>query len=211
MPQEQAERAVTARRAATRARLTQAAVTVFAREGIRGATVEQICDEAGFTRGAFYSNFESMDDLIRAMVAGQIEQVSSHIQTAITAARRSSATDVSQVIEEAAELFVSLQPSSPEWVLTLADLRLESARSSELRAAVAESTSLVRTAVGKMLVEVLADVGLRFRGAPEQALEFLEAAYTHLTLDAVVAGNPPNTRELAPQLTFLLNALTKPV
>jgi len=47
----------------TRARLLEAAALVFAEEGLDGATVEAVCERAGFTRGAFYSNFESKDEL----------------------------------------------------------------------------------------------------------------------------------------------------
>ena len=49
---------VTARRAATRERLIDAAIDVFAEKGVLGASVEEICEDAGFTRGAFYSNFD---------------------------------------------------------------------------------------------------------------------------------------------------------
>ena len=47
----------------TRARLLDAAALVFAEAGLDGATVEAVCERAGFTRGAFYSNFESKDEL----------------------------------------------------------------------------------------------------------------------------------------------------
>jgi len=47
----------------TRARLLEAAAQVFAEVGLEGASVETICERAGFTRGAFYSNFESKDAL----------------------------------------------------------------------------------------------------------------------------------------------------
>ncbi|MBS1699429.1 MAG: TetR/AcrR family transcriptional regulator [Actinobacteria bacterium] len=47
----------------TRARLLDAAAQVFAEEGLDGASVEAVCERAGFTRGAFYSNFESKDEL----------------------------------------------------------------------------------------------------------------------------------------------------
>ena len=43
---------LTARRAATRDRLVDAAITVFAEKGVLGASVEEICETAGFTRGA---------------------------------------------------------------------------------------------------------------------------------------------------------------
>jgi len=47
------------RREATRQKLLDAAGLVFAEEGLDAASVEAICERAGFTRGAFYSNFDS--------------------------------------------------------------------------------------------------------------------------------------------------------
>ena len=58
------------RRARTRQRLMSAAMTVFAERGVIGSSVEEICEAAGFTRGAFYSNFADKD----ALVLGLIEQ-----------------------------------------------------------------------------------------------------------------------------------------
>lgn len=55
------------RRAVTRDLLLDSAREVLAAEGIQGATVEHICERAGFTRGAFYSNFDSRDALILAV------------------------------------------------------------------------------------------------------------------------------------------------
>jgi AcrR family transcriptional regulator len=45
------------KQAATRQALIEAASQVFARDGIDGASLEDICEQAGFSRGAFYSNF----------------------------------------------------------------------------------------------------------------------------------------------------------
>ncbi|MEV6610489.1 TetR/AcrR family transcriptional regulator [Kutzneria sp. NPDC051319] len=62
-----APKRVTKRRGETRQRLLDAALTVFAEQGFGRSTVEQVCDRAGYTRGAFYSNFASLDDLFLAM------------------------------------------------------------------------------------------------------------------------------------------------
>lgn len=51
------------RREHTRERLLDAAIEVFAEEGVQGASVESICQRADFTRGAFYSNFTSKEQL----------------------------------------------------------------------------------------------------------------------------------------------------
>jgi AcrR family transcriptional regulator len=52
----------------TRAKLFQAAAEIFERHGIGDTSVDAIAAQAGFTRGAFYSNFDTKDDLILAML-----------------------------------------------------------------------------------------------------------------------------------------------
>jgi AcrR family transcriptional regulator len=47
----------------TRKALLDAAARVFVRRGFQGSSVEEITAEAGYTRGAFYSNFSSKNEL----------------------------------------------------------------------------------------------------------------------------------------------------
>ena len=47
---------------------------MFEDQGIGGASIEAIAAAAGFTRGAFYSNFNSKDELIIAMLEDHVEQ-----------------------------------------------------------------------------------------------------------------------------------------
>jgi AcrR family transcriptional regulator len=56
------------KKAATRAALLEAAARVFGRGGFYGASVEEIAEEAGFSRGAVYSNFESKEDLFMTLL-----------------------------------------------------------------------------------------------------------------------------------------------
>jgi AcrR family transcriptional regulator len=58
----------------TREKLFEAAARVFEEQGIGGASIEIIAAAAGFTRGAFYSNFKSKDELIIAMLEDHVEQ-----------------------------------------------------------------------------------------------------------------------------------------
>src|ERR671923_2005559 len=55
-------------------KLFEAAARVFEEHGIGGASIETIAAAAGFTRGAFYSNFKSKDELIIAMLEDHVEQ-----------------------------------------------------------------------------------------------------------------------------------------
>ena len=58
----------------TRDKLFEAAARVFEQDGIGSASIEAIAAEAGFTRGAFYSNFRSKDELIVAMLEDHVER-----------------------------------------------------------------------------------------------------------------------------------------
>lgn len=69
-----ASQAASERRHATRARLFDAAIEVFAEEGVQGASVEAICQRADFTRGAFYSNFSTKEELFLALLDRELTQ-----------------------------------------------------------------------------------------------------------------------------------------
>ena len=67
----------------TRARLLQAAEKIFARSGFEAAKLEEIAAAAGYTRGAFYANFESKEDLFFALlereITSRIENLRKHV------------------------------------------------------------------------------------------------------------------------------------
>jgi AcrR family transcriptional regulator len=56
----------------TRAALLDAAARVFVRRGFQGSSVEEICAEAGYTRGAFYSNFTTKQQLFVELLHDRI-------------------------------------------------------------------------------------------------------------------------------------------
>ena len=62
------------KKAETRARLLDAAAKVFARRGLTAASLDEIAEEAGLTKGAVYSNFESKDDLIEALLEERVDK-----------------------------------------------------------------------------------------------------------------------------------------
>ena len=61
------------RRELTRTALVDAAAEVFARRGFHGASLDEIAETAGFTRGAIYKNFGSKDELFYAVGERQNE------------------------------------------------------------------------------------------------------------------------------------------
>jgi AcrR family transcriptional regulator len=71
------------KKARTRAQLIDAAATVFAREGFMAASLDEVAEEAGLTKGAVYSNFDSKEDLFQAVIDDRLNEPMRHGAEAI--------------------------------------------------------------------------------------------------------------------------------
>ena len=58
----------------TRVCLVQAAAKVFTRRGYDNASLDEVAEEAGFTKGAVYSNFKGKEDLFLATIDAHFEE-----------------------------------------------------------------------------------------------------------------------------------------
>ena len=67
------------RQAQTRARLLDAAAALFVDRGLQGTSVEAIAERAGFTRGAFYSNFASKEELFTELLQQRVYAAYRHM------------------------------------------------------------------------------------------------------------------------------------
>jgi len=68
---------------ATRRKLLDAAKRIFAKDGFEAARLEDIAAQAGYTRGAFYANFESKEDIFFALFEEWVRERIESITTAI--------------------------------------------------------------------------------------------------------------------------------
>ena len=89
----------TRRRAHTRVRLLDAARELFAEQGVNGTAVEDLCARAGFTRGAFYSNFSDKDDLVLALLEADRQVVLDQLTGALATDYPDVATALGVVME----------------------------------------------------------------------------------------------------------------
>lgn len=117
----------TPRREATRARLLDGARQVIADQGVHGASVEAICEAAGFTRGAFYSNFTSRDDLVLAIIADDRARALAEIESVLADPPDDPGEIVAAIQERLAE-FDSLRRHLVRTELTMYALRSSAVR-----------------------------------------------------------------------------------
>jgi AcrR family transcriptional regulator len=112
--------------------LLDGARQVIADQGVHGASVEAICDAAGFTRGAFYSNFTSRDDLVLAIIADDRARALSEIESVLHDPPDDPADIVAAIQERLAD-FDSLRRHLVRTELTLYALRSPAVRNDFIR------------------------------------------------------------------------------
>jgi AcrR family transcriptional regulator len=94
------------RQAQTRQELLDAAARVFVERGFEGASIEAITDEAGYTRGAFYSNFSSKAELFAELLQQRVYATYRRMAQASAAGERQSLRETGEqlaAIQGAAE------------------------------------------------------------------------------------------------------------
>src|SRR6476661_5490889 len=150
-----AEPQISARRQATRERVLEAASEVFAERGFHGATVEDICERAGFTRGAFYSNFSSKDDLV-------LELSRRHAENLVERIRRASKREHATAEEVLRDVFAALADDSrskERWLVLTTEFTLHAIRDANARRAWAAQQRRVRDELVTVVDEAVARKG----------------------------------------------------
>jgi len=145
---------ISARRQATRDRVLGAASEVFAERGFHGATVEDICERAGFTRGAFYSNFSSKDDLV-------VELSRRHSEALVDRIRRASKREHASADEVLRDVFAALADDSRErWLVLTTEFTLHAIRDADARRTWAAQQRRVRDELVSVVDEAVSRQGL---------------------------------------------------
>lgn len=81
----------------TRTKIMDSAIKLFSTRGFNAASVDDICEEAGISKGAFYHHFESKRALFLALLDGWLQA----IDTAIEASRDKTAPETFTQMTEA--------------------------------------------------------------------------------------------------------------
>ena len=204
---------VSPRRAATRERLIDAALTVFAEKGVGGASVEEICDAAGFTRGAFYSNFTGKEDLSIACLEHQVDQNMAALTDALSRLpdpKTVTGQPIDTIIEMAVTMFLAAQGTDRTAVLASQELRLFAARHESVAAAYRATSDQAVTVVANMLDTYLPAFGYGLVMDTREAVVLLHAAHDLGAVSALIYTDDPTTDLRRASLANLLRTLITP-
>ncbi|MFA5607401.1 MAG: TetR/AcrR family transcriptional regulator [Leucobacter sp.] len=209
--------APSARRQATRERLLSAAAEVFAEEGLQGASVEAICSRAGFTRGAFYSNFATKEELFLSLLEREFARRATDLETktaALSPTLRSHDRPIdpalaAQYITE----FLAPAGDTADWYVLETEFALHAMR--DPSSAPGYSDLLARSTAGMaaLVDAAIGAAGRRFVLSPEHAVSILTGEYERALRATVIGGPsaPGGLQDLPGLISDLLFAITEPI
>lgn len=203
------------RRQATRVRLLEAAAEVFAREGLQGASVEAVCTQAGFTRGAFYSNFASKEELFLALLEREFERRARELEERTEALGPDLRGHRGAIVPEQAAAYITrfLQTSvdAAAWHVLETEFALLAMRDPEIARGYAELLARWRTSMAGLVEAAIAAAGRRFTLPAEHAVAILTDEYARALRVEMLGGRdaPGGLGHLPELISELLFAITE--
>ena len=146
-----------------RTALLEAAMDVFAERGYRDASVDEIAERAGYSKGAIYFHFSGKDDLFFALLE---ERIDGPMREAIKLLE--SAPPEDDMALEANRHFVELVSRQRELLLLDHEYRSHAIRDSRLRARYVKREAKLRSVLAKGLQARVKHLGAPPVAAPEQ-------------------------------------------
>ena len=194
------------RRQATRDRLLAAAAEVFAERGFHGASVEDICERAGFTRGAFYSNFTDKDELVTELYA----QHSRRLRTALTEVAGRPGLTLPALLDAVVDVWAGDPEERRRWHLLTTEFGLHALRDEQARRAWAAVQADVRAGLGEVVDDIVRDHGLHPTVSTERFVRLvtmvLQGGLAQHLLEPRQVGPGELEREFLPLVTAAVTA-----
>lgn len=182
----------TARRVKTRERLLNAAYRQFCAHGINGASIEAITDDADFSRGAFYSNFASKEELFLALIEREHEarltDLRERFTDVIAPLGRTAGKPAPEQIEDVIADLLAMQPETRQWCLLNSEFRLLALRDQQVAARFLETKNAFQRQLADLVDTALGSVGLRLTVGSLQLTGMLVDHFESTMQDAILSG-----------------------
>lgn len=190
-------------RAEVRRRILAAAEREFIERGYGGASLAGIARRAGFTKGAVYSNFESKQRLLTAMLSERSARVSSSALDRLTAAH----ADAAALAECAGDLLAGEVVANREWNRLLTELALHASTDAEAARSYADFRRAQRDELARALADHGSQLGLRADADMDGAAFLLVTTMTAMAIERAADPRAVDRGRIASALATVLAAL----
>jgi len=143
------------RQARTRELLMESAAAVAARRGIEGASLDEVAQSAGFTKGAVYANFTNKEQLFLAMLDAHFDARLAELDRIL-----STEADPDDQAREAAQGLVDTLAREPERHRLFFEFAVHAARNEGFRVQLVERYRLLRERLAELLERRVERLGI---------------------------------------------------
>ncbi len=188
----------------TRARLLDAAEQLLSEMSLLSIGVDTISKRAGFTRGAFYSNFTTVDDLLLTLYERKTEQMLDAVPTVDDLSSSDGPRDLESEVDRA---LVDVH-ADPQWYVLRAMFALRGARDPEVAERLRGHAEELRRGLTPGVAGMVRAAGLDLRTDEAEATRILIAAHVGAVLQGPLVDDPEQLRRDA--MLAVLRGVTVP-
>jgi AcrR family transcriptional regulator len=172
------------KQAHTRRCLMRSASKLFAERGLQNASIDDVAEDAGFTKGAFYANFESKEALFLEMLDVRFAERTEEIRRLLA----EDSTDEEKAIR-AGDDFARMLRSDPEWQRLLFEFTAYAVRNDEFRRELVGRQRMLRETVAAGLRERAAELGIDPAIPVEQVAQMIGAMAAGFAAERLLEGD----------------------
>ena len=195
------------RREHTRARLLEAALLVFAEKGLKRVTVDDLVGAAGFTRGAFYSNFSSIEEVFFTVFEEQSRRMLATVRETMD-----SVPEGEFSVESMGLILDSLLPFGRTWFIIQSEFTLLALRNEEAREVFTAHHRMFQHEMEELIGDIIARLGREPTVPIEKLTETAIALYLHSLAHEHLGTGALDTQSLVDiVLPQILIGLSRPV
>lgn len=180
-----------ARRRATRARLVEAATAEIVERGYHATSIEHIAERAGFTRGAFYSNFETKEQLFaHALQAGRTALIDD-LDVRLAAVELPAGlvpSDDPVAVERAVDHILRGLPKDPSWWVLNIEADLLAVRDADFAEQTRASATRFLDDIGGLVERTLGAHGFQLALPAGQVVRVLFGYFSTALRESVLDG-----------------------
>ncbi|WP_024898648.1 TetR/AcrR family transcriptional regulator [Brucella rhizosphaerae] len=176
----------------TRQRLIAAGQASIADEGVSATSIRHICEQAGHSQGAFYSNFATKDDLLLEIMRVHVESEVASLRAIIA---EGDPNDPEGTMARFAGRLAELA-AIPEWSLLSIELQLHAQRDPAFALRYNEYKAACHVEFARLVEDLLALNDLSPAMTPHQTGIALYALWSGLIVQGSVEGALPRDQVL---------------
>jgi AcrR family transcriptional regulator len=197
------------RKARTRAELLAAARLVFLRRGFHEASLDEIAEEAGYTKGAVYSNFRGKDDLFLALLEEHYEQ---RIRTHRDLYESLDLVDSDETRFAIARIMLAGYEREPAWWMLIAEFSTHASRDPQISARLRQLREGFLAAMAELIAAAGERHGVSYRLPPQEVARSTGALLRGLMLDWILdPGSPDRAASFEETVAAFLRGVAVPL